>query len=60
MIENKAYLFVSLGKSIKLTKIGEPFAGRACLGAFHKVRLLGEANHDVAGKEHKNLCPEEY
>jgi len=25
-----------------LTNLGEPFDGRACLGAFHKVRLLGE------------------
>lgn len=33
LVENNSYLFVSRG---------EPFDGRACLGAFHKIRLLGE------------------
>jgi hypothetical protein len=46
MIENNSYLFVSLGRFIFrfLFYIGEPYDGRACLGAFHKIRILGEVN----------------
>jgi serine/threonine protein kinase len=36
MLENNSYLFVSKG---------EPFDGRACLGAFHKIRLIGEGGY---------------
>lgn len=44
MLELNAYLFVSQGKTttFSLNTIGEPFDGKACLGAFHKIRLLGE------------------
>ena len=43
MIENNSYLFVTLGKILFNFIIkGEPYDGRACLGAFHKIRMLGE------------------
>jgi serine/threonine protein kinase len=44
IIENGSYIFASLGMKLHLTMnftIGEPYDGRACLGAFHKIRLLG-------------------
>ena len=47
MIDNNSYLFVSLGKSniyIMINHLGEPYDGRACLGAFHKIRILGEVS----------------
>jgi hypothetical protein len=45
MIENNSYLFVTLGKTLILNYCankGESYDGRACLGAFHKIRVLGE------------------
>lgn len=42
ILENNTYLFVSKGIYLCHNIIGEPFDGRACLGAFNKIRLLGE------------------
>lgn len=38
-LENNSYLFAS--------HTGEPFDGRACLGAFHKIRPLASEGQGV-------------
>ena len=61
MIENNSYLFVSLGNKIPvIIDIGEPYDGRACLGAFHKIRILGEVyitqtNKLISGRVRKGV-----
>jgi len=50
MVENNTYLFISQGES---------FDGKACLGAFHKLRLLGQGGFGKVYLAYNKMTKEE-